>query len=208
MSVSFDTLTAMPCRFTAGEVISWTESLPSYPQGTYTIAYKYTGQTPLDGLQQFTITGSGSGTTWTFTTPSAPKPGAYTYERQITKVAGSVMRVDQTCHGNLVIQPNYGTAPTETPAAQMVAGLLLAISTLQTNPERSTSFNGQSVSYSDLDQLQKQLIYWKSQVIAEQKKLAALTGCDPAAGGNIGVRFGGASLAPPFSPWYPWILPQ
>lgn len=204
MSISFATLTAMPNRFTAGEVIAWTETLADYPASAYSVAYDYVAQaTPLDGFQKFAIAGVGVGTTWTFTTPSGPKPGSYAFERQITKTAGSVMRVDKSGCGRLVVLPNYTTTPTVTDNAAMVTALKAIMALFATSTDQSVSFNGQSYSRANIGDYQKQLVYFQAQVIAEQQSLANLSGCGQ--GNRVGVQFLPSSSVSPYGPCSPGV---
>lgn len=199
MPIPFTAATALPNRFTVGEVVTWTETLSSYAAGTFTIAYKFISNTPVNGIQQFAISGAGVGNVWTFATPSTPKAGNYAWEKQVTQVAGSVMRVEG--FGRITILPNFASAIVETTASTMVLALTNAIQALIANPSRSVSFNGQSASIANLAEMQTQLVYWKSQVIQEQNALADLSGVTQR--NRIVTVFQPTSCAPPFVPWYP-----
>ncbi len=77
---AFDQLTAIPCAIVSGEAAGWAETLPEYADPDYVVSYCFAGQTAVDGFRQFTITGTGAGTSWTFAFPTgnnAPKPGRY-----------------------------------------------------------------------------------------------------------------------------------
>lgn len=183
---AFDTLTAIPSSITAGEAVSWEETLSDYPGASYAVAYKFAGQTPQDGFVQFSITGTESETAkYTFTTATDLKPGSYNWEKQVTKAAGSVMRVIE--RGQLVVAANLATAPTTTTAATMVAAIKTALATLATSTTQSVNFNGQEFTRRDQSKLQLQLVYWESRVLFEQQRIAALSGTTTSR--SIGVRF-------------------
>lgn len=187
MPTIFDNLTAIPTSFVAGEAITWVETLTDYPIADYSVAYKFTGRTPLDGLQQFGITGTESGTaTYTFTTLTTYKPGNYCWEKQITRASGSVMRVVE--RGDITVIPNAGTTPTETSAAEQVALLKTALAELNATTNTSVSFNGQSFAKANIGEYKSQLVYWQAQVKKEQDAYNALAGCGHV-GGRIALEF-------------------
>lgn len=188
MSV-FDALSSIPCEITSGEGESWVETDTDYPGATHSIAYKFGGMTPLDGWQTFAIAGTESDTaTYTFTMPTspAPKPGRYQWERQVTLTASTSMRV--TDRGCLTVLPNLATAQTVTAEAAQLAALDIAILAISASTDQSVSFNGQSVTKSDLTRLQSQRVALQAAVYRQQQALAALSG--NARGGTIAVRFG------------------
>ncbi len=171
----FDTLTGIPSEITQGEAVSWAENLTGYAIGSYSVAYVFNGNTPLDGNQKFTVTGAETGTiTYTFTMPTSVKPGLYRWEKQITQTAGSLMRV--ACSGEMVIKPNLATTQTTTFAASQVALIEANLATLSASTNASVSFNGQSFTRANISDLQRHYATWKARVIAEQAALAALSG--------------------------------
>jgi hypothetical protein len=180
----FDVAASIPSCMTAGEFASWSEALPDYPVASYAVAYQFGSQTPLDGFQQFTVTGTESATAlYTFTMPAAPKPGEYRWEKKITRSSDSVYSIVES--GVLVIMPNLATAQTTTHAAAQVALLETAIATLNASPNSSVSFNGQSFTRVGIESLKEQLVFWKAEVLSERRKLEKLRQF-PA---EYGVRF-------------------
>lgn len=172
MSV-FDSLAGIPESITVGEVVTWVEDLPDFPIATHTVAYKFAGQTPQDGFQQFGINGTETGTyTYTFATPAAVKPGIYRWEKQVTLTAGSVMRVVDD--GQITIMPSLSVVPTVTYAASRVIALEAA--TTNASGIISTSFNGQTVTFESRNAYSSELTFWRAQVIEEQRKINALSG--------------------------------
>lgn len=185
---AFATLSAIPSSITSGEGDVWAEHLPDYTSGTYSVAYNFSGQTPVDGFQKFSIAGSGSGTTWTFTMPSgvnSPSPGAYAWQQVVTRTSDSAKR--QINSGALVVAPNLADMPTESAAAAMLAALEAAIQTLSAGTNQSVSFNGQSFTKKELRTLLEQRTQLQAEVIKEQEKLAALSG-NPRSR-NVSTRF-------------------
>ncbi len=188
MPTIFDNLTTIPESFVAGEVVTWVETLDLYPGATHSVAYKFAGQTPMDGFQQFGITGTESATAvYTFATPSAPKPGIYTWDKQITLTSGSVMRSIEC--GKIIVRPNPATALTTTTAQTMVTTLETAIATLSASTNQSVSFNGQSYSKANINTYRSDLVYWQAQVIKERAALAALNCCTPNNAGRVANSF-------------------
>jgi len=183
--LAFTTLTSIPCDITQGEVVTWAETLTAYPCASYSVAYKFAGQTPQDGFQQFAIAGTESGAaTYTFATPATPKPGAYSWEKQITLTAGSVMRVVE--RGSINVLPGLSVVPTVTFAAAQVALYKTVLARFAATDKQTVNFNGQSFTRFSIADYQKQLVYWQSQVIAEQAKIDALSG---KLGGRIRAQF-------------------
>lgn len=187
MSV-FDTLTAIPCEFTAGEKVTWGETQDLYPQPDYTIVYNFAGQTPVDGFQKFTVTGSGSGAAWTFSFPTSPqpKPGYYRWQQIVTRASDSAKQEIQS--GDVTVRPNLADTQTTSAAATMLANLNTAITTLTTTTNQSVSFNGQSYTKASIGQLYEQRVRLQAEVRREQAALAEL-GSDGARDGNIQVIF-------------------
>ncbi len=171
---AFQVLQSIPRCFIAGEVIEWTETEPDYPDPTYSIAYRFFGNTPLDGQQQFTITGTGSGANYTFTTANDYKPGNYGYEKQVTRASDSAMRV--IGGGFVLISPNLSTPQTITFAAAQVTLLEGVIAAFSASPDKTVSFNGQSFERDSLKDYQAQLVTYQAQVIREQVQWQALLG--------------------------------
>ena len=175
MPAAFDNLTALPATFNAGEVVTWVETLTDYPVASYAVAYKFSGVTPQDGFQQFSIAGTETSTaTYTFATLATYKPGSYSWEKQVTQASPAAMRVVE--RGTVVITPNLAATPTTTFAAAQVALLQGALATLATSTNQSVSFNGQSFSRGNISDYRGQLVYWQAIVLAEQRAIDALTG--------------------------------
>lgn len=188
MATIFDNLTALPASFAVGEIITWVETLTDYPGATHSIAYKFAGQTPLDGFQQFSIAGTETSTaTYTFVTLTTYKPGIYTWEKQITLTSGSLMRVVEC--GQVVIQPNAATSMTTTTAATMVTTLETVLATFAASANQSVSFNGQSYSRGSISDYRNQLVFWKARVFAERRAWDALKCCGSGSGGRIATEF-------------------
>jgi hypothetical protein len=174
VSTLFSVQTGLPSRVTAGEQDSWTEVFADYPNASYSVAYIFASNTPVDGFQQYTVTGTETSTaTRTFTLPAAIKPGVYDYEVRVTRQSDSVTRVAR--RGCLIVAPDLATTPTTTDAQTKVAALKTAIDGLNASSNRSVSFNGQSVTKANLPELQQQLAYWESRVIRERNALAVLS---------------------------------
>jgi hypothetical protein len=184
----FETLTAIPESMTSGETVVWSESLPDFAQGTYTIAYNFAAHTtPVDGYESFQVSGSGSGTTWTFTitNAAAPKAGRYAWQQIVTRASDSAKL--QIASGTLTVIPNLATAPTTSTAATLLSQLETAISTLTTTTNASVSFNGQSYTKKDMSRLLDDRTRLQAQVLRENRDLAALAG-NPY-DGNVSVEF-------------------
>jgi hypothetical protein len=183
---AFDALTAIPSEITAGEAVAWTEDLADYPGASYAVAYRFAGQTPQDGFQQFAITGTETSTaTYTFTTLTTYKPGTYNWQKVVTRSSDSVVRVID--EGTLTIKASLSATPTTTTAASMVTAIKTALATLAASTNETVDFNGQRFTRRNQQGLQSQLVYWEAQVLREQSKIDALSG--KAKSHMIGVRF-------------------
>lgn len=173
--LAFTTLTGIPCDITQGEVVTWAETLTAYPCASYGAAYKFAGTTPQDGFQQFSIAGTESGTaTYTFATPSAPKPGTYAWTKQITLTAGGVMRVVD--RGTIDVLPGLSVVPTVTFAASQVALLKTVMAAFAASNKKSVNFNGQQFERFEMASYKSQLVAFQAEVIKEQRELARLSG--------------------------------
>ncbi len=173
----FTTLAGIPGSFTSGESIVWTDTLPDYPTGTYTVAYNFAAHwTPVDGYESFTVSGTGVGTVWTFTMPTStpPKAGKYAWQKLVTRVSDSLKA--QLTSGVITVIPNLSTAPTTSTAATQLAAIQTAITTLTSGSAQSVSFNGQSFTKKDLSKLLDDRTRLEAQVIRENRLLAALAG--------------------------------
>jgi hypothetical protein len=171
----FDTLTAIPCAFVQGEAPSWNETLSEYPCASYAVAYKFEGDTPLDGIQQFSVVGTESDSaTYTFQFAANVKPGVYRWEKQITRSSDSRMAVAEC--GMIIVRPNAATVQTTTTAAANVASIEASLATLAASTNASVSFNGQSFTQANVGELQRHLAYWKSRALKERRALDALLG--------------------------------
>lgn len=187
MSV-FDPLSSIPCSITAGEAVSWTETLSSYPSASYSVAYKFAGQTPQDGHQTFAIAGAGVGSVYTFTAATALKPGVYDWEKQVTQTAGPTMRV--VCTGQLTVKPNLATAPTTTTAQTLLTTIETAIALLAATSNQTVSFNGQSYSKASIQTYLAERTRLQAEVYRENQKRLALSG--RARSSVVEIRFAGA----------------
>lgn len=187
---AFDAATSIPDKTTSGEYVVWSETLADYPQGTYTVAYNFVDlATPVDGYEKFSVAGSGSGTTWTFTMPtggSAPKPGRYRWQQVVTRVSDS--KAVTIASGVLIIAPDFSATPTTTAAQTMLAALETAITSLSSGLNETVSFNGQSFTKKNLRQLYDMRRDLQAEILLEQRRLAELSGEIPT-DGTIGVRF-------------------
>jgi len=186
---AFDTLTAPPTQITAGEVVTWTETLSDYPPASYALAYQFFSQTPLDGVQQFTISASENGTTYTLATAATYKPGSYNWQKQITRASDSAMRVIGT--GNMLVMPSLVSTQTVTFAASQVALLKSVIAAFSATDKVKVNFNGQEFERAAVADYQKQLTYYRAEVIREQAAWNALFGS-----GNAGNRITQQFVAP------------
>lgn len=185
MPTAFDVLDHVPSTITAGEAVSWLENPSDYPTASYSISYKFAGQTPQDGFQQFSVDGVESVSGYTFTFAKTIKPGIYSYEQQVTRTSDAVMRV--VARGQMVAVPNLATVPTVTAAAAMLAALETAITTLTTTVDQSVSFNGQSFTKANLETLLKERVRLQAEVYREQQRLLSLSG--EANSGRVALRF-------------------
>lgn len=98
--------------------------------------------------------------------------------------------------GSLVVTPSIAATQAPSAAQAVVTALLATITKLSGQGFQSASFNGQSYTRNSIGDLQKQVVYWQSRVVAEQQAAAALRG--QGRGGELEPVFGRPSHGPQF----------
>jgi hypothetical protein len=153
------TLTAIPSEYNDGDTISWSEVVPGYSGGT--VVYRFAGP------QQFTVTGSGSGTTFTFILPTGKLPGVYVWQQ-----VGTVSTVVTTLQtGSIRCNPNLAATAATSSAATMLAAAETAFTSLCAKQIESADVNGESYTYASRGDLLKTIQQLKATVQAENDAL-------------------------------------
>lgn len=174
-------LTSIPCTYSIGDTVEWTETLADYTAGAgVAVKYFFAGGEPFN---QFQISGDGSGTDWTFDMPTAKNFGRYAWQKKGT-TAGVTLELDT---GFITFEPNLSTEIEETAAQAQLTLAEAALSTIVTNPMQSASINGESYTYKDEAKLREFIVQLKAQVIREREKYLAALGL--ARNRNIQVTF-------------------
>lgn len=180
-------MSAIPASFVTGDTTTWTDVLPLYSQAAgYTVVFRFYGP------ELFTVTGTGTATSWAFAMPTTGKlPGTYGWQ-QVASKTGNIVTVES---GVITVKPNLATAMTTTTAATMLSNLETAILSLTTGLNQSVSFNGQSFTKKDMAQLLAARTKLQAEVKAEQAAFDELAGIakdrfihtrfSPAASSNI-----------------------
>lgn len=181
--MSIQVLAGVPLQIESGSTYLFTENFADYPVGTWTAAFwlNMGPNTPVS------VAGTTSGTGFLFTLTStvtaAIAAGIYDFAIYVTS-AGQRATAKT---GVITILPDLAQVVPATFAQSQVTALESAIATLSVAGNQSVSFNGQSFSRFDIAALQKTLVFYQAQVIAEKNRLAAQRGAsDP---GRIATRF-------------------
>lgn len=171
-------LSSFPRDYTDGDTLSVVETVPGYTAGTgVSVVYR------LSGPEQFTITATGSGTTWTSAIPTGKKPGIYAWQK-VGTAAGVVTTLDS---GSTRIGANLAATVPTSSAATMLAAAEAAFTSLLADSTESANFNGQSFTYSKRGDLLAVINQLKATVQAEQDALKIQQGLGT--GRRISTRF-------------------
>jgi hypothetical protein len=178
-----DPLSGIPSQFEAGDTVIFTESFPDYAPGTYTAALVMNNGV----AAATTVNATTSGTSFLFTITAAVSaaytPGQYTFA--IYATSGSTRYTAKS--GVVNILPNLTATATPSFAQAQVTLLKVVIAELNTTSKQSVNFNGQSFSRANIADYQKQLTYYRAEVIRETAAANAARGITT--GNRIAIQF-------------------
>lgn len=182
--MSFDTLTAEPSEFTAGDTVRWTRSLPEYPATAYTLSYGFGGPSRL--AVTTTASGSDHAAVISRTTSATLTFGVYHWESYITEISsGERIRYET---GSLTVRPNLAeTSPDDSFAATALAAAQTAYKSLIAGQLTSWSAGGKSYTRRNLDELRKEIDRLQEDVNREKRAEALAAGLP--SGRNVFTRF-------------------
>ncbi len=171
-------LSSFPYTYIDGDSLSVVETIPAYTAGAgVSVVYR------LSGPEQFVITATGSGTTWTSAIPTGKKPGIYAWQK-VGTAAGVVTTLDT---GNVQIRPNLAATVAESSAAAMLAAAEASFEALAAKTIHSADVAGESYTYAERDKLLAVIQQLKGTVQAEQDALKLQQGLST--GRRIFTRF-------------------
>ena len=187
-------MSPFPQRFIAGDTITFTESDSEYPAPTYTAGLSIKSETGA----VLTFASTQNGTDHLFTLP-----GTLTAQLVTGNAIGTFYMVDE--NGNRTTrhcQPLYvvpdPTQPTpQSPTQIQLANLDAVITQLTSSTAQSASFNGQSFTNKDLNQLYAMQTNLQAKLFREQITAKRAQGIDPKM--NVSQRFR-PTAAGPFGP--------
>jgi hypothetical protein len=171
--MAFEALTSIPCEFESGNSVTVTMPLPdvSPSEGEAKLYLS------LNGTAVTNITATESGDEFTFTISAAASaalaPGLYDYAIYFTYTGTQRISI---ATGQIRITPNLATSQTASDAQTMLTALNATITTLMASGNASVSFNGQSFTRRNLDELIKMRTQLRAEVIAERRAAARARG--------------------------------
>lgn len=178
-------LSCVPDLIEAGTTVRFKVSNSAYPATLWTLAFILNNGLDAPLVTAGTASGTGFDVVLTAANTATLKTGAYTWAEIFTAISPTTEK-GMGRVGALDVLPNL--AVTATPSvAQAQVTLLESVIGQLSGGFTSVSFNGQSFSIGSVGEYQRQLVYWKSRLIAERRKLDALRG--NAVGGCIPVQF-------------------
>ena len=183
------TKTCAPSVIESGATYHFTVSNSCYPATGWTMQFALNNG--IDAPLLVTATpdsspGTGFTVTLTAVQTAALATGRYTWGEVFTSIATPTEKA-VGLDGLLNVLPGVTATAKPSEAQAMVALLLGGLQALAAATEKTVSFNGQSFSRDNVSEYRKELVYWQSRVISEQKKIDALRGIRT--GGEIGVTF-------------------
>ena len=173
-------LTAFPAYFNAGDTVRLSLANTDYPSSAWTL------DVVLRGASSKTFRATADGTGYAVVIPAADSakltPGSYNVTLVYTHTDGER---DSEPYGRVEVLPNPTAAPAKTIARQTLDAMEAALLKLAGGSNASVSFNGQSFTKKNLDQLQNAIERQKGIVRLEEQRASGR-----ARYGGIGVRFG------------------
>lgn len=198
------TLPYFPPSFAAGDTILYRPRFTNYPSSLW-VGKLYLSFGILAPIE---ITGVFDGDDYfLFTVPAATTanvtPGQW---RWTVKVNNGTQYETPLCgQGVTNILPNFALQQAPTAAQLLLDAINAAIIALMANPLQSTNFNGQSMSYKDMNMLRQWQVQAQAAVLREQQAIdRARGGQDP---GRIHMRFDPCATQSGLWFGWPWTVP-
>lgn len=177
-------LPAIPARHVAGDLLTWSRSLPEYPSAPgWELRYALsspTVQIPLThGTASVTIQDAGGGA-WTVTVPAATTAtwaaGAYLYQEYVQKSGGAERKT--LASSRLEILPNLaaGAADLRSNDRKMLEALEALAVGKATKDQLSYSIAGRSITRLNPDELIRWTEYYRARVAQEEAAERAALG--------------------------------
>jgi hypothetical protein len=183
---SVPTLSCIPRTFEAGTTLVFLASNSDCPSDEWTLAVILNNGVDVVTAPATASTGDDGFTVTIAAAASGELAGRYAWTEIYTNIATATIKAAGR-KGSIDFLPNPAITPTPTFAQAQVTLLKAALASLAGSTRQSVSFNGQSFTRSNLADYQKQLVYWESRVIKENRDAAHLRG--ETTGGAIGVTF-------------------
>jgi hypothetical protein len=184
--------------YEVGDQVNLAETFTDFVAPTWAITLYLS----INGTAATNIAGTGSGSAWAFAIPAATTANlsAGTYDYAYYALNGTNRQTAKT--GQLTFIPNLAASQTASITQQQLDALNATILALSGSGNQSCSFNGQSFTKRDLNQLMAMKRELEAKLYREQRAAANLRGVVD--DGNIGNRFGPTDAGYPYSfPW-PW----
>lgn len=184
----------IPNVFTAGDAASFTVTDSSFPAGTWTSKIVFKDEA--GAVKSFD--GTQSGTKHLFVLTNTNTGTLVAGQNFVCLLFSDGLNRETRDWGYVVVLPDPATADLPSYAQAQVTALQTAITTLQASPYQAVNLNGQSYTQNSLTEFQKQLTYWRAEVIRETKKKLSNRSLGPL-GTPVQPKFIGASQSiPPF----------
>ena len=180
---SVTTTSGVPAQFESGNTVPFTMTLPSYPPGTWTLAFVLSSGTTAPVSTAATTSGTDFLVTLSAAVTAALTPGVYQWAAYVST---SSQRTTAST-GTLTVLPNLAVTQTASFAQSMVTALQTVLATFASTDKKEVDFNGQKFVRQDMKQYQEQFVFWKAQLLSEQSALAAQRG--EGTGGRIAAKF-------------------
>lgn len=162
--MAIETISGLPCSFVAGDSVSFTIGDSDFAPATYTATLRISqgSETPIS------VVGTTSGTSFLFTISPAVSAAILPGDWIATITATSGTDRGILAQEIIAVIENPAVAHSLTSAETRLAALRVAIAAIEANPAVSTSFNGQSATFRDLNSLRDQEIRLAADVIRER----------------------------------------
>ena len=178
-----DPISGIPSQFEAGDTVIFTENFTDYDVATYSASLVLNNA----AAAPTTVAATVSGTNFLFTISAAVSatyaPGQYTFAVYCTASATRFTAKS----GVINILPNLTATATPSFAQAQVTLLKTVLAEFNATTRQSVNFNGQSFSRASINEYQKQLTYYRAEVIRETAAANAARGVTT--GNRIAIQF-------------------
>ncbi len=180
---SVETTSGVPSQFESGNTVPFTLNFASFPVGTWTLAFVLSRGTTAPVSTAATTSGNDFLVTLSAAVTAALAPGIYQWAAYVT----SSSQRTTAATGALTVLPNLSVTQTPSNAQAMVTLLESVLQTFAATDKKMVNFNGQQFERQSVKEYQEQYTFWKAQLIAEQRALAAQRG--ESTGDRVAIKF-------------------